>query len=132
MEPAIREMLGHLFRRAHGPMAFRLVIQPLVATTLAILAGLRDAREGRLPYGWAIATDPARRHELLRESWRDIASVFIVAVAIDLIYEIVELRRIYLGQSLIVASVLALLPYLLIRGPANRVARRWRRWRQRS
>jgi hypothetical protein len=132
MEAAIQETLNHLFGRAHGPMAFRLVIQPLVAATFAILAGLKDARAGHPPHGWAIATDPARRRKLLRESWRDVGTVFVVAVVIDIIYEIVELRRIYPGQTLFVATVLALFPYLLIRGPANRLSRYWGRRHKRS
>ncbi|HEX5512900.1 MAG TPA: hypothetical protein VFY81_00745 [Gammaproteobacteria bacterium] len=37
------------------------------------------------------------------------------------------LRLIYPGEALFVAFVLALLPYLLIHGPANRVARSFRR-----
>jgi hypothetical protein len=132
MMALVQESLGHLHGRVTGPMAFRLVIQPLVAATLAILAGLKDARAGRPPHGWAILTDPTRRGKLLRESFHEVAKVFLVAVIMDIIYEIVELRRIYPGQTLIVATVLALIPYLLIRGPANRVACYWQRSRKRS
>jgi hypothetical protein len=50
---------------------------------------------------------------------------FTAAVIIDLIYEVIELRWIYPGQALIVAAVLALPSYLVIRGLANRIARLW-------
>ncbi|MDB6016161.1 MAG: hypothetical protein JWR19_650 [Pedosphaera sp.] len=130
MEEATSEILkhiDHLLGRLQGPFSFRLIIQPLVAAVLAVRAGLKDAREGRPPFGWAIITDSANRGRLLRESWNDVAKVFIAAVIIDIIYEIIVLRRIYLGQSLIVATTLALIPYLIIRGPMNRIARHWQK-----
>ena len=113
--------------RVHGPFAFRLVLQPLAAAIIACQAGFRDARAGRPAYGWAILTNPVDRHELLREGWRELARVFIVAVLVDLIYEVIVFRQIYPVQSLIVAGLLALLPYPLIRGSVNRIVCRWRR-----
>lgn len=123
----ILKQINHLLGRIEGPLSFRIVIQPLVAMVLAVRAGVRDAREGRPPHGWAILTDSANRGKLLQESWRDTAKVFIAAIIIDLIYEVIALRRIYPGQSAIVATTLALVPYLIIRGPANRIARCWLR-----
>ena len=107
--------------RIDGPLAFRLILQPIAAGLLAIRAGLKDAQTGRPAYGWAIVTDPVRRHELLREGSKEIAKVFIVAVIIDLIYEFIVFHAIYPGQSLIVAATVAVLPYVLIRGPINRI-----------
>ena len=106
-------------------MTFRLVLQPSVAIFFAIRGGINDAREGLEPHALAILTDPTKRRELLRESWQDVAMVFIAAVIIDFIYQIMELRWFYPEEALIVATCLALLPYLLLRGPANRIARRW-------
>jgi hypothetical protein len=108
-------------------LTFRLAIQPMVAAFFAIRAGWSDARQGRVPYGWVVLTDPANRRELLREGWKDVAKVFVAAVIIDFVYQIIELRWLYPEEALIVASTLALLPYLLLRGPANRIARRWQR-----
>ena len=68
-------------------------------------------------------TNPARRPELLRLVWQDVGKVFMVAVALDVIYELIVYRWVYPGQALIVATVLAIIPYLLIRGPITRVAR---------
>jgi hypothetical protein len=99
----------------------------LAAAIIACRAGFRDARTRRPAYGWAILTNPVDRHELLREGWRELARVFIVAVLVDLIYEVIVFHQIYLVQSFIVAGLLALLPYPLIRGSVNRIVRRWRR-----
>jgi hypothetical protein len=114
-----------LIGRADGPLTLRLIFQPTVAATFAIRAGLRDAREGRPPYFfWSVFTNPARRPELLRLAWKDVGKVFIAAVALDVIYELVVYRWVYPGQALIVATVLAIIPYLLIRGPVTRIMRR--------
>src|SRR6267142_2253306 len=116
----------NLFDRVGGPMTFRIILQPAMATLLAVLAGLRDAREGRPPYLWTVLTDPLQRADLLRAGWGAIARVFLLAVIMDIIYQWIVLRWIYPGEVLIVALFLAVIPYLLIRGPVNRIARRWR------
>jgi hypothetical protein len=115
----------NLIGRIGGPLTFRLIIQPTVAAFFAIRAGLKDAQAGRVPYGWVILTDQANRRDLLREGWKDVAKVFVIAVAIDFVYQISELRWFYPEEALIVAVILALIPYLLLRGPANRIARHW-------
>lgn len=113
--------------RVGGPMTFRIILQPAMAALLAVRAGLQDARQARPPYFWTLLIDPAQRIDLLREGWRAIIRVFILAVIMDVIYEVIVLRSIRPLDVLIVATLLAVVPYLLIRGPVNRVARRWRR-----
>jgi hypothetical protein len=115
-----------LLERPHGPFALRLILQPLMATLIAIRAGVRDSRTGRPAYGWEVIANPRERRELLREGWHELARVFTLAVLVDLIYEVIVFHRIYPGQSILVAAVLALLPYPLIRGVVNRIARRRR------
>jgi hypothetical protein len=117
----------NLIGRLDGPLTFRLILQPTVAAFLAFHAGWKDAQEGRVPYGWVIFSDPANRRELLLEGWRTVAKVFVVAVIIDFVYQIMEFRWFYPEEAAIVAAILALLPYLVLRGPANRIVRRWRR-----
>lgn len=127
MEELIIRGWEGLVDRIGGPMTFRLILQPLMATLLAVRAGLKDAREGRPPYFWTLITEPAQRVDLLREGWRSIARVFVLAVVMDFIYEWVMGRWFYPLETLIVAIVLAVLPYLFLRGPVNRIARRWHR-----
>jgi hypothetical protein len=124
MEELIARGWDGLVDRVGGPMTFRLILQPAMATLLALRAGLKDAREGRPPYLWTVLTDPAQRVELLREGWRSIARVFILAVVMDLIYEWVMGRWFYPLETIIVAVLLAVLPYVALRGPINRIARR--------
>jgi hypothetical protein len=93
---------------------------------LAIRAGLKDAREGRPPYFWTILTDSVQRRDLLHEGWKTTARVFFLAVIMDVIFQWIVQRWIYPGEVVAVAIVLAIFPYLLLRGPVNRIARRWR------
>ena len=113
----------NLVGRIGGPLTFRLVLQPTTAAFFALRAGWKDARQDRVPYGWVILSDPNNRRDLLKEGWKDIAKVFVVAMAIDFVYQVIELRWCYPEEALIVATLLALMPYLLLRGPANRGAR---------
>jgi hypothetical protein len=89
------------------PLAFRLIMQPIVAALLAIRAGLRDAQVARPAYGWAFLAHSGDRLERLRAGWNDVARLFAAAIIIDLIYEIYVFRWIYPGQALIVAAILA-------------------------
>jgi hypothetical protein len=116
-------MWEDLAGRVGGPMKLRFILQPTMAAIFAIRAGLRDAREGKAAYFWAIITRPAHRSDLLREGWKAVSKVFVIAVIIDAIYQYVAFRRFYPAEALVVAFSLAFIPYLLIRGPVNRIAR---------
>jgi TRAP-type C4-dicarboxylate transport system permease large subunit len=116
----------NLIGRVSGPMKFRLVLQPMMAAIFAIRAGLKDAKEGRPAYFWAIFTEPALRRDLIKEGWSAVGKVFIIAIIIDAIYQYIVLGWFYPGEAILVAAILALIPYLLIRGPVNRIARRRR------
>lgn len=122
MEDVLARIWENLGGRIGGPLSFRLLLQPTVATVLAIRAGLQDARTGRPPYFWTILTSPADRRDLLREGWKEVAKVFVLAVIIDVAYQVMVFRWVYPLELLLVAFLLACVPYLLIRGPANRLA----------
>jgi hypothetical protein len=121
-----------LLGRVDGPLHFRLFLQPTVASVLAIRAGIRDAREGRPAFLWAIVSNAGHRRGLLTQAWKDIRNLAIVAVSLDVIYQLIVLRWIYLLELLITATTLAVVPYMLLRGLANRIARRasGQRWGQ--
>jgi hypothetical protein len=127
MEEFIMRVLTGLSDRVGGPMTFRIILQPLMAGLLATRAGLKDAREGRPPYFWTLLTDSTQRVALLRDGWRAVARVFVLAIVMDVIYQLIVRRWIYPGETLIVAITLAVVPYLLLRGPINRLVRRLRR-----
>ncbi len=68
--------------------------------------------------------EPAARRTLVREWVASTSKIFLIAVAIDLIYQVVVFKAFYPIESLVIAFVLAMIPYALIRGPVNRITRR--------
>ena len=116
-----------LIGRLDGPLHFRLVVMPTVVTFLALRAHRRDVREGRPTRLGAFFTDPAARTRLSRSALKDIGRVFIVAVVMDTAYQLWVFRWVYPMQLLIVAVACAIVPYVLVRGPITRIARRFRR-----
>ena len=116
-----------LIAQPTGPLAFRLILQPIMVTILAIIDGVKDARAGRPLYTWTLLADPAHRASYLREGLKRVSRVIVFALVMDAIYQFMVLRRFYLGEALVTAFVLAVLPYLLIRGPIARIARRLNR-----
>ncbi len=124
MQSTLQSHWEMLIGRWEGPFAFRLLLQPMFAGAFAVRAGLRDARAGRPAYGWQVIRNAGRRLELIREGWQDVGKLFIAAVVIDVVYEMLVFGRIFPGQSIIVAFALAIPTYLIVRGPTNRIAQR--------
>jgi len=60
---------------------------------------------------------------MVKEAWKRIGKVFILAVVLDVVYQLIVLHFVYPGEALIVAFTLAIVPYVILRGPAMRVAR---------
>src|SRR3954449_2311883 len=123
MDEILKRVWDNLIGRISGPMNFRLILQPTMAAFFAIRAGLSDAREGRPAFFWAALWDPAYRPELLRQIRRDVGKVFVLAIVLDSIYQLTVHRGVYVLELLITATVLAIVPYILVRGPVNRIAR---------
>jgi hypothetical protein len=121
----VTRMWADLLARPRGPYAFRLVIQPLIAVLLAVRDGTHDAQTGRSPYFWAVVNDPQKRAARVREAFRATATVGGLAIAIDVAYQLKVHGWIYPGEALGIALLLALVPYSLIRGPVDRITRRW-------
>ncbi len=126
---AIAQEWEHFKARSRGPLRFRCVMQPTVASILAIRAGIRDARAGRHAYLWGAITSATDRKELLTGSLRHLLTPFVTAIVLDVIYQIILHRRkittgrtIHVLELIYTALVLAVVPYIILRGPVNRVA----------
>jgi hypothetical protein len=114
-----------LIERPGGPMTFRFILQPAMAAIAALRDGVRDARIGRAPYAWALLSDASERGGRLAEGVIATARVLLLGLVMDTVYQFVVLKTFYPGEAVIVALVLAFLPYLLLRGPIERIARLW-------
>ena len=63
----------------------------------------------------------------LKNGWKGVGKVFILAVVLDVVYQLIEHRwTVYPGEAVLVAIILAIVPYLLFRGPSqsNRLRQR--------
>ena len=119
--------LEELGGRASGPLNFRLVVMPTMATLFGIRAGLRDAREGKPTFLWGILTQPSGRAAAFQSAVKDVGKVFVMAVLMDTAYQLIALRGLRLLQVLVVAVACAIVPYVLVRGPVAFIARSLRR-----
>ena len=116
--------LENMVARVSGPMKLRLVLQPTMAAIFAIRSGLKDAREGRPAFLWTVLTDPASRDDLIKDGWKSVGKVFIIAMALDIVYQITVARFVYPLEVVITAFLLAIVPYICLRGLTTRIARK--------
>jgi hypothetical protein len=130
----IQRIWLQLIERPSAPMAFRFVLQPLMAVVAAAVHGYRDAQAGRSPYFWTVMSNPQQRVVRLREGLNATARVILLGMVMDAIYQFVVLKRFYPVEALIVAVLVGFVPYLLLRGVVTRFVRLWltRRFAHRS
>jgi hypothetical protein len=127
LQDAAIRMIDHLVERPDGPMAFRFLIQPVMAAILAIRDGMRDGRTGATPFFLTLILPSGRRKAAWIEAIRATARILILAAVLDVIYQAFVYHAFYPGETVIVAVVLGLLPYVLLRGPVSRIFRMRRR-----
>jgi hypothetical protein len=114
-------VVQNLIDRISGPMNFRFILQPVMASVFAIIAGLRDAKARKPPYFWSLIKSQNRRVDI-KVGWKSVGKVIIVALALDIIYQVIVLRFVYPGEAVIVAFVVVIAPYLILRGLVTRLA----------
>jgi hypothetical protein len=119
-----------LIERTSGPLSFRFVLQPIMATLLALRDGAKDAREERTPYLYDLVSKRETRLARLHEGLLAVSRVLVLGLVVDVIYQLKVLHKVYAGEALIVALGLAFVPYLLFRGPFARLIRFMNRHRR--
>jgi hypothetical protein len=122
MDDIWSRIVGNLTDRVHGVMNFRFILQPVMASIFGILSGLRDAKAHKPPYLWTLLADPVHRGTMAKDGWKSVGKVFIVALFLDVIYQVIALHFVYSGEALIVGFVLTIAPYVILRGLVNRLA----------
>ena len=122
MEEMFSRFWHEIAERPEGPMAFRFYLQPLMADALAVHDGMKDARAGRPAYLFSLASDPAGRRARLRDGWKSIGRIFLLAFGLDVIYQVAVLNGLRPVEGRVIAVTLAIIPYVLVRGPARRIA----------
>jgi hypothetical protein len=115
----------NLFERPGGPMVFRFFLQPTMAAIAAWRDGVDDARTGRSPFFMGALADPAQRTVRLNDALVATARIILLGLVIDGIYQAIEFKTFHPAEAVIIALVLAFLPYLVLRGLIARAARWW-------
>lgn len=124
-EPGVwRRFFTDLVERPDGPMSFRFFLQPVMAAIAAWKDGRKDAATGRSPYFWTVLTNAQERGPRLREGIRATAQILALGLAMDLVYQLIVFKTFRPVESLVIALLLAFVPYLLLRGPFARLAGR--------
>jgi hypothetical protein len=123
----LQRLWRNLLDRPGGPMTFRFILQPIMVTIAAVRDGLRDARTGRSPFLWTMLTQPAKVQGRLNEGLIATARIILLGLAMDLVYQVIVFDTFHPVEAVLIAILLAFVPYLLLRGPVTRVARWWRR-----
>ena len=106
-------------------MTFRFILQPAMAGLAALRDGISDARLGRQPFLWAAVRGTQPRGALIWSAIISTARIVILAIMMDAVYQWLVLKSFYPREAVVIALLLAFIPYLLLRGPIGRVARRW-------
>jgi len=114
----------NMLDRPGGPFVFRFVLQPIMATAAALRAGIHDARIGRTPFLWTVLTDPSQRRGRLDEALIATSRIVLLGLAIDTIYQFIEFDSFHPAEAVIIALLLGVVPYLVLRGLVTRIARR--------
>ncbi len=106
------EIFGRVFEdlvaRTTGPMWFRLILQPLVATIFGIRAGLANARRSKGP-------DSGHRRAMFQQALHDVGKMLAVGVGLDVVFQLIALRTVYPLEAVLVGFLLVALPYQIVR-----------------
>ena len=109
------------FGRIEGPLNLRLLLQPTIAAVFGYRDGAKDALNGAPPYFWNVTnTPPEERQQLIRGGWASIGKVFTIALLLDGLFQYLVTGNIAIAGSITVAVILAVLPYVFLRGAVNR------------
>ena len=78
-------------------------------------------KAGKPPYFWALFSDPAHRAEMVKDGWKSVGKVFVLALVLDVVYQTVATAFVYPGEAIITALLLAIVPYLILRAAVTRL-----------
>lgn len=114
-----------LSERPGGPMTFRLILQPTMAALVAMRDGMEDARTGRSPYLSTLIANRRERGPRLQEGLIATSRIILLGLIMDAVYQLAVLDTFYPGEAVVVALLLAFIPYVLLRGPFARISTWW-------
>jgi len=115
---------GMIRELTSGQGQFRLLLLPAVALVVGVRAGIADAREGYAPFGRRLWDANEPRAQLMKDAVKRALNPLALAVILDVILQRLTLGYVRPLAAVIVAAVLAWIPFVIVRGIMNRL---WRR-----
>jgi hypothetical protein len=119
----LQRIWRNLANRPSASLSFRFILQPSVAAVAAVNDGLKDVREGRSPFFRAILRAPEERTARLCDGLNATARILLLGITVDAVYQLMEFEHFYPVEAVLVALLLAFIPYCLTRGVTERL---WR------
>ena len=104
----------NMLDRPGGPFVFRFVLQPIMAVIAALRDGIQDARTGRTPFLWTVLADPTQRIGRLDEALIATSRIILLGLAMDAIYQFIEFKAFHPAETVIIALLLAFVPYVVL------------------
>jgi len=129
MNELFTRMWENLVARTEGPMHLRFFLQPAMSLLFTILAIIRDAKAGTDPFLWRLITLKGERKKIVWEAWKDVGKVLVVGIILDVVYQLIVIFKLktehtfYPLESIIVPFILAIVPYIILRGPVGRIVK---------
>ena len=111
--------------RLVGPQHFRFILQPIMASIFAARDGYRDAKAGDSAFMQVLVSDPELRKVRVNEALVATSKIMLLSIVMDTVFQILVFKEFYPFEIVIVTLLLALLPYVILRGPFRRIAGWW-------
>jgi hypothetical protein len=116
---------GNLGDRVVGPMHFRVILQPTMAAIKAARDGYKDAKAGKGTFVVDLFNEPSKRRANINEALLATSQIILLGLAMDIIYQVVFEESFYPFEAVLVAVLLAFVPYVLLRGVFGRAIGWW-------
>lgn len=104
-----------LLARSGGSTNYRFALQPVIAAIAALHDGISDARLGNDSFFWSRRFDQTHQSDRLYEGLMSIAAVLLLGICTDVIYQLKEQDTFYPAEAAVIAIVLAVVPYCILR-----------------
>lgn len=96
-----------------------------MASLVAARDGYRDAKSGDSAFMQVMVSDRALRKVRVNKALVATSKIILLSVIMDTVFQILVLKAFYPFEIVIVTLLLALLPYVILRGPFRRIAGWW-------
>lgn len=118
-----QQFFDDMFARFSGPGRLRFIVQPTVAVLLGVRDGMRDLREGVLPFLWTFFQKKLRQKSFVH-AFQSIRDLVAIAIVLDVIFQFIILDRVHPGAAMLLGPLLIAVPYAVSRSLTTQVGGR--------